>query len=98
MMRPVRRLALLALLLCAAPALAHGDDPYPTIPGWRAPQQSATLMNITGDDLGRVLGAALTAQPPWALLRCTLQAAAQPGCISRAELVFVTTEPAPASR
>ncbi len=32
MSRPFRRLDLLALLLCAAPALAQGDDPYPTIP------------------------------------------------------------------
>ncbi len=32
MVRRVHRLDLLALLLCAAPALAHGDDAYPTIP------------------------------------------------------------------
>lgn len=69
-------------------------EPLPTIAGWTAPRQGVTLTGLSGDDLGRFLAAATAARPPWALMECTLQAAPQAGRLARAELVFVTTEPA----
>jgi hypothetical protein len=69
-------------------------EPLPTIPGWTAPRQGVTLTNLTGDELGRFLAAATTANPPWALLECSLRAAPRAGHLARAELVFVTTAPA----
>ncbi|MEI6563849.1 MAG: hypothetical protein WCO42_06030 [bacterium] len=79
----------------AAPGLnlmTRSTETHPTVPGWTARMVSVGLTDITGDDLGRLLDAATAANPPWALLECTVSAASTAGRLSKAELVFETVE------
>ncbi len=67
-------------------------DITPSVPGWTAKKVSVEFTDIAGTDLGKLLDAGAIANPPWTLLECTLFAAATPGRVAKATLVFSTVE------
>lgn len=67
-------------------------DPAPAPPGWTGRRLSVSLVDVPGDDLGRLLGEASSRQPGWTLLECTLHASPVAGRLAKADLVFGAPE------
>ena len=72
--------------------ITRTTERQPSVAGWTTQKVSLELANIPGDDLGRLLEAASTSKPPWALLDCTLSASPVAGRLSKVELVMVSPE------
>ncbi len=64
----------------------------PAGPGWTQQKISVELTDINGGDLGKLLSAGAAAQPPWALVECTLFASPLAGRVAKATLVLETVE------
>jgi hypothetical protein len=64
----------------------------PAVPGWTQQKISVDLTDINGSDLGKLLAAGAAAQPPWALVECTLFASPTAGRLAKATLVLETVE------
>ena len=64
----------------------------PAVTGWTQQKISVELTDINGGDLGKILAAGAVAQPPWALVECTLFASPVAGRVAKATLVLETVE------
>jgi hypothetical protein len=64
----------------------------PSVSGWTARKVSVEFNDIAGIDLGKLLDAGASANPPWTIIECTLFAAPTPGRVAKATLVFSTVE------
>lgn len=94
---PVPLETLVRTTLPAQPIRLLSTDITPSVSGWNAKKVSVEFNDIAGSDLGKLLDAGTTANPPWTLIECTLFAAPTEGRVAKATLVFSTVERASTS-